>query len=112
VRGARGESGQASIELAGSLLLILFTALAVWQVLIVMWTFNQTSNAARTAARVESRGGDTKKATRNALPDVLRKDLDVNVAGETASVKVRIPIFVPGLYLHSVYAKRDATVPK
>jgi TadE-like protein len=112
LRRARGESGQASIELAGSLLLIIFTALAVWQVLIVMWTFNQTSNAARTAARVESRGGDTKKATRNALPNVLRKDLDVKVEGDTAKVTVLIPIFVPGLYSHAIHAKRDATVPK
>jgi hypothetical protein len=112
LRRARGESGQASIELAGSLLLILFTALAVWQVLIVMWTFNQTSNAARTAARVESRSGDTQKATRNALPKVLRKDLDVEVAGETTKVRVLIPLFVPGLYSHTIYAKRDATVPK
>jgi TadE-like protein len=112
LRRARGESGQASIELAGSLLLILFSALAVWQVLIVMWTFNQTSNAARTAARVESRGGDTKKATRNALPKVLRKDLGVEVHGEQVKVKVLIPMFVPGIYNKGITAHREATVPK
>ena len=112
MRRLRDESGQASIEFAGSVFLVVFISLAVWQGLIVMWTFNQTSNSARTAARVETRGGDTRKAARNALPRVLRKDLAVDVAGETVTVRVRIPIFVPGLYSkHLPPARRDATLP-
>ena len=112
MRRLREQSGQASLELAGCLLLVLFAALAVWQVLIVMWTFNQTSNAARTAARVQSRGGDTRKAARNALPSVLRRQLRVDIAGEQATVKVRIPIFLPGLYSDRLRAVRTATLPK
>jgi Flp pilus assembly protein TadG len=69
---AREQSGQASIEFVGSLVLILFAALAMWQLLIVMWAYNETSNAARTAARVESRGGDTRKAARNACASSCR----------------------------------------
>jgi Flp pilus assembly protein TadG len=111
LRRLRDESGQASIEFAGSVFLIVLVALAMWQGLIVMWTFNQASNAARTAARVETRGGDTKKAARNALPKVLRKKLDVDIQGEQVSVGVRIPIFIPGLYKDGVRANRKAILP-
>jgi Flp pilus assembly protein TadG len=111
LRRLRDESGQASVEFAGSVFLIVFVALAMWQGLIVMWTFNQTSNAARTAARVQTRGGDTKKAARNALPKVLRKDVKVDVQGEQVSVSVPIRVFVPGLYSKDVRADRKAVLP-
>ena len=111
MRRLRDESGQASIEFAGSVLMVVLIALAIWQVLIVTWTFNQTSNAARTAARVETRGGDTKKAARNALPKVLRKDAQVHIEGEKVSVSVPIRIFVPGVYKKDVRANRKAVLP-
>jgi Flp pilus assembly protein TadG len=111
VRRLRDESGQASIEFAGSVFLIVLVALAMWQGLIVMWTFNQASNAARTAARVETRDGDTRKAARNALPKVLRNKLKVDIQGEQVSVGVRIPIFIPGLYDDGVRANRKAVLP-
>jgi Flp pilus assembly protein TadG len=108
----RGQSGQASIEFVGSLVLILFAALAMWQLLIVMWATNETSNAARTAARVQSRGGDTKKAARNALPRVLRHELKVDPAGETVTLTVRIPLLFPGFDVDAVHATREATIPR
>jgi hypothetical protein len=111
LRRLRDESGQASVEFAGSVFLIVLVALAMWQGLIVMWTFTQASNAARTAARVQTRGGDTHKAARNALPGVLRKGLKVNVDGEKVSVGVLIPIFVPGVYKDDVRANRKAILP-
>jgi pilus assembly protein CpaE len=112
LRRLRGDAGQATIEFVGSLSVILFTALAIWQLLIVMWAYNETSNAARTAARVESRGGDTRKAARNALPGPLRDDLHVDIDGETATLQVRIPLFFPGLNKDSIRAVRKATIPK
>jgi Flp pilus assembly protein TadG len=111
MRRLRDETGQASIEFAGSVFLIVLVALAMWQGLIVMWTFNQASNAARTAARVETRDGDTRKAARNALPKVLRNKLKVDIQGEQVSVGVRIPIFIPGLYDDGVRANRKAVLP-
>jgi hypothetical protein len=111
LRRLREESGQASIEFAGSVFLIVFVALAMWQGLIVMWTFTQASNAARTAARVETRGGDTKKAGRNALPKVLRGGSEVHVEGEKVWVSVPIRVFVPGLYDKDVKANRKAVLP-
>jgi Flp pilus assembly protein TadG len=111
LRRLREESGQASVEFAGSVFLMVLLALAVWQGLLVMWTFNQASNAARTAARVDTRGGDTHKAARNALPKVMRKKLKVEINGEKVAVGVRIPIFIPGLYKDDVRAWRKAVLP-
>jgi hypothetical protein len=108
----RAHDGQASIEFVGLLWTMVFVALAIWQLLLVTWAFTQASNAARTASRVHARGGDAAKAARNALTPVLRSHLYVRIAGEQAVVKVRIPIFVPGLFADSVpRAVGRATLP-
>ena len=66
------ERGQASVEFAGVLFWLVLTAFVVWQLLLVTWAFNQASNAARTASRVDGRGGDAVKAGREALSKGLR----------------------------------------
>ena len=90
------QRGQASAELIGMLWWMLLCALIVWQLLLAAWTVDQAANAARTASRVEARGGDAEKAARYAVSQGLRKGLKVDVNGETAKVSVRIPIIVPG----------------
>jgi hypothetical protein len=107
----RGQSGQTSIEFVGLLWWLVFVALAVWQLLLVMWAFTQASNAARTASRVQARGGDAVKAAHNALTPALRKKLVVKVNGEQATVWVRIPIFAPGIFSDGVRAKGSAKLP-
>ena len=109
----RGQSGQATVELVGMLWWILLAGLAVWQLLLITWTFTQASNAARTASRVEARGGDAVKAATNALQPILRHKLVVRLASdqETVTVKVRIPIFAPGLSLDNVRATGTARLP-
>ena len=87
----------------------------MWQLLIVMWAYNETSNAARTAARVESRGGDTRKAARNALPRLLRDELEGRTStGEKVDASsVRIPLLrSPGSTTTTSSADREATIPK
>ena len=55
-RSLSDERGQASVEFAGVLFWLVLTAFVVWQLLLVTWTFNQASNAARTrCARVVPR---------------------------------------------------------
>ena len=63
------ERGQASAELMGMIFWLLLVTVIVWQVALAAWTYTQVSNAARTASRVEGRGGDAKKAARNALSE-------------------------------------------
>ena len=111
MRRLREEAGQASSEFVGLLAWLLLAAVLIWQLLLVTWTFTQASNAARTASRVDARGGDPVKAGRNALTPGLRKHARVEMAGETATVRVRIPIIVPGLDSDDLRATRTAELP-
>jgi hypothetical protein len=113
VRRLLAEKGQASVEFLGMLWLLFLVALGVWQLLLAAWAAEQAQNAARTASRVEGRGGDAGKAARNAVTSALRKGMDVQVAGERVTVSVRIPILIPGLVTgdRHLLATRDATLP-
>ena len=110
-RAHREQRGQASVELAGVLVWLLLAALFVWQLLLVTWAFNQASNAARTASRADGRGGSAVKAGTDALSPGLRDHAKVQMAGEKATVKVRIPIVVPGLDSPKLLATRTAELP-
>ena len=90
----RDESGQASAELMGMIWWLVLVTVIVWQICLVAWTYTQVSNAARTASRVEGRGGDGEKAAKNALSKPLQK---TDVTGEKAVVKVKMPLLIPGL---------------
>ena len=105
------ERGQVAVEFAGLLLWLLLAALLIWELLLVAWTFNQASNAARTASRVDARGGDAEKAGRHALSPGLREGAIVRMDGEKATVKVRIPIIIPGLDSDDMLATRTAELP-
>ena len=107
----RDERGQASVEFAGVLVWLLLAALFVWQLMLVTWSFNQASNAARTASRADGRGGSALKAGRDALSPGLRRHAKVEMAGEKATVRVRIPIVVPGLDSPRLLATRTAELP-
>ena len=52
---------------------MLLCALVVWQLLLAAWAVDQAANAARTASRVEARGGDPEKAARYAVSKGLRR---------------------------------------
>ena len=107
----REEAGQASIEFAGVLVWMLLAGLLVWQLLLVTWSFTQASNAARTASRAYGRGGSAEKAGKAALSPGLRKHAKVEMAGEKATVRVRIPIVLPGLDSPNVRATGTAELP-
>ena len=112
MRRLRDESGQASVEFAGVLFWLLLATFAMWQLLLVAWTVNQATNAARTASRVDARGGDAAKAGRQAVSPVLRKGMRVEMKGEKATVRVRMPLIVPGLGSERVRAERSAELPQ
>jgi len=107
------ESGQASAELMGMIWWLLLVTLIVWQVCLAAWTYTQASNAARTASRVEGRGGDAKKAARNALSTPLQDNVEkIDIDGDRATVRVRIPLLVPGLIdTDALIASRTAELP-
>jgi hypothetical protein len=114
VRLLREQRGQASAELLGMTWWLLLAGLFAWQLMLGAWTVTQASNAARTASRVDARGGDPAKAARNALSGALRGGFDAprfRMEGETATVVVRIPIIVPGVTAHGLTTTRSATLP-
>ena len=107
------ERGQASAELMGMMVWLLLVTLIVWQVCLAAWTYTQVSNAARTASRVEGRGGDGEKAARNALAGPLQKNITlIKIQGDRAKVTVRMPIVIPGVFSTSnLAAHREAELP-
>jgi hypothetical protein len=108
------ERGQASAELMGMMVWLLLVTLIVWQVCLAAWTYTQVSNAARTASRVEGRGGDARKAARNALASPLQKRIEkIEIDGDRATVRVRMPIVLPGVMTtEKLTATRTAELPR
>jgi pilus assembly protein CpaE len=109
--GARGESGQASVELIGMLPFLVLTALLIWQLLLVGYAATSAENAARAASRVESRGGDGEKAARRVVGSPLRDGIETRIEGTKARVRVRVPLLVPGLSDDAITVTRDAELP-
>ena len=105
------ERGQASTELMGMVWMLFFVALIVWQLLLAAWAVDQTANAARTASRVEARDGNADKAAHWAVSNGLRKGMEVEIDGDTATVSIRVPIIVPGLGDDRLRIERSATLP-
>jgi hypothetical protein len=107
------ERGQASAELMGMLFWLLLVTLIVWQICLAAWTYTQASNAARTASRVEGRGGDGEKAARSALAGPLQKGIEkITIDREKATVIVRVPIVLPGVITaKGLTAKKFAELP-
>jgi len=107
------ERGQASAELMGMIFWLLLVTVILWQVALAAWTYTQVSNAARTASRVEGRGGDAEKAARNALSTPLQKNIEnIKIDGDRATVKVRMPLLIPGLLTtEQLTATRTAELP-
>lgn len=107
-----GERGQATAELVGMLWLLLLGALVVWQLLLAAWATESASNAARTGSRIESRGGDGASGAKNSLSSPLRKHARVSGGGETTTVRVRVPVIVPGISLDQWTVTKSATMPR
>jgi hypothetical protein len=99
----RSESGQASLEVAGTIVWLVIAALFAWQLALVGWTAVSATNAARTASRLVSRGIDRADAEQGGQKSLasayLGGSATVKVDPQTdkATVTVPIPIVLPGL---------------
>jgi hypothetical protein len=92
---ARGESGQASVELVAAIPLVLAVGAIVWQLALTGHTAWLTAHAARNAARADSVGRDARAAARSALPALLERELEVDRLREGGvRVSVRVPLLV------------------
>src|SRR5436309_15630818 len=109
----RSESGQATIEFAGMTFWVVLAAVFAWQLGLVAWTYVSATNAARTAARLYSRTGDSTSAisdTKDSLSAFVNHHADVHFEGEKVVVHLNIPIVFPGLD-SGLTASGDADMP-
>jgi hypothetical protein len=87
----RLESGQASLELLGSLPAILVLGLACFQLLAVGYSLVLAGNAAEAGALAVAAGGDGAEAARGSLPGWSRVGGKVEVHGGRVHVRLRPP---------------------
>ena len=105
------DRGQAALEYAGVITLLLFVALAAIQLGIVAYTAQQAGTAARAAARVASHGeGGGEAAGYAAMSDWLADGAQVSApagGGEvTATVTIQVPALLPVFDFGSARADR------
>lgn len=110
-KGRHSERGQASVELIGMLPFLVLAALLVWQLLLVGYASTSAENAARAASRVVARGGDGERAASRVIASALREGIRTEMNGAKATVRVRVPIIVPGVTRADVTVTRDAELP-
>ncbi|WEV77353.1 TadE/TadG family type IV pilus assembly protein [Janibacter cremeus] len=94
------ERGAAALEVAGTLPILLLSALIALQVGVVGWTVVETADAARAGARAHSVGVDPKEAVRGSLGGMLEpmaSSSGTRTPGEgyRYTVEVEIPTVVP-----------------
>jgi hypothetical protein len=94
-RIASSESGQASAELLGTVPAVLLVGALVWQLVLAGQAAWLCANAARAAARAEAVGRSAPAAARSALPESLRRGLEVKTASDGAvRVRLRVPLLL------------------
>ncbi|WP_175408387.1 TadE/TadG family type IV pilus assembly protein [Streptomyces sp. TRM64462] len=109
------DRGQAAVEFAGWLAVLILAALAAVQLGIVAYAAQQAGTAARAAARVASQGGDGAAAGSAAMSGWLADGATVTApagAGAedvTATVTVNVPTVLPLLSFDPV--TRTTTMP-
>jgi hypothetical protein len=91
--------------------LLLIGALLVWQLLLAGYAVSSAENAARNASRAEGLGQDGEEAARESLSFGLERGAQVNIDGDRATVRVRIPIVAPGIDSDDLSVSRDAELP-
>jgi TadE-like protein len=91
---ARGEDGQATVELVAILPFVAALLAAIWQLALAGHASSAASTAARAAARAHAVGTDPRSAARDHLPRALENGLRVRTA---AAGEVRVEVRIPGL---------------
>jgi nitrogen fixation protein FixH len=94
---ARGERGQASVELVAFLPLVVAVVLAVAQLLAGGAARELAGHAAEAGAVALLQGADAEAAAREAVPGWSRGRLRVRVEERRVQVRLRPRAFVPGL---------------
>jgi hypothetical protein len=103
----RREDGQASVEMAALLPLVVLVGALLWQAVVAGQALWLSGAAARAAARAAAVGGDAGAAARHALPPRLERGLQVHTsqAGTAVRVSLRVPSVLTSGSLTSVESR-------
>ncbi len=115
----RSESGQSTVEFAGTIVWLLLAALFAFQLALAGWAVVSAGNAARTAARLVSRGDSQSDARDVGVKGLAGKGLggaSINFGagdsgGDLATVTVPIPPVFPGLSIIKPKVSEGAEIP-
>ncbi|MDX6494464.1 MAG: hypothetical protein QOE17_450 [Gaiellales bacterium] len=91
------QRGQASIETAALVPVLLLAALACWQAVLAAWTGVSAAHAARAAAHAEMVGAAPRPAASAAVPRSMRDGLSVTDRDGRVRVTLHVPAVIPGL---------------
>jgi hypothetical protein len=105
----RGSRGQASVELLGSLPVVLLLGLVLLQLLAVGYAAVLAGNAAESAALAVAGGGQAVAAARDAVPGWSRAGMRVTVRGGRVEVRLRPPSALDAL-ARRLEVQADASV--
>src|SRR3954471_3267336 len=93
---ARGQSGQASVELVAAIPVLLLVTLVVAQLAVAGYALWSAGAAARAGARAGYVGGDAQAAARHSLPAPLRHGAHVKDS-DGVEVRIEAPALIPGI---------------
>jgi hypothetical protein len=94
---AREESGQASLELLGSIPLLLLAGLACLQLLVAGYSLTLADGAAEAGALALAADAEPRPAIDAALPDWAQERLEVERSGGQLTVRLRPPAPISAL---------------
>ena len=89
--------GQATVELVAALPLLLLAAAVALQLLLAGYTVTVADGAAEAGALALAAGGGAATAARSALPGWAGDEVEIAVAGETVTVRLRPPSPLPSI---------------
>ncbi|MFD8980409.1 TadE/TadG family type IV pilus assembly protein [Streptomyces sp. NPDC059564] len=112
----RGDRGQVAVEFVGMVPLILLLVAAVWECVLIGYAFSLAGNAADEAARAGAvkGGGACAAAAGEHVGGAWALQVDCGPAGDVykATVKLKIPVFYPGLDFGELTGTAGAAMEK
>jgi hypothetical protein len=91
-----GQRGQASVEMAALLPLVVVVGAVLWQAVVAGQALWLSGSAARAAARAAAVGGDAEAAARGTLPRRLADGVRVRAGDHGVRVAIRVPAVLTG----------------
>lgn len=115
----RSESGQSTVEFAGTIISLLLAGLFAFQLAVVGWAVVSAGDAARTAARLVSRGDSEADAISSGIKGLAGRGLNPSSitfppttdGGDRAVVTVTIPPVFPGMSVIKPTITEGAEIP-